>query len=218
MPFKTHTYTCVYTVYQHYLYTYISRKQHFIAFEYLYIHSHNMRHTVWVYTKVYVHMLWHVYIHFCLCVHKSFKGTIYRDASFLESCSKVKTECHKCGKSQKEIQQNSLLKNLLKQFYEQNELVVEFKRFMWLCMLSIKMKMVSLWLRHKVNHIFKWQIEDSKWGNKPNAVTNKIIIMLFSNVSKMSPNDLGNFQISLVWMLVFCLFLRWRWIPNPQNY
>lgn len=80
-------------------------------------------------------------------------------------------------------------------------------------MLSIKMKIVSLWLRHKENHIFKWQIEDSKWGNKPNAVTNKIIIMLFSNVSKMSPNDLGNFQISLVWMLVFCLFLRWRWIP-----
>lgn len=52
--------------------------------------------------KVYVHMLQHVYIHFCLCVHKSFKGTIYRDASFLESCSKVKTECHKCEKSQKE--------------------------------------------------------------------------------------------------------------------
>lgn len=52
--------------------------------------------------KVYVHMLQHVYIHFCLCVHKSFKGTIYRDASFLESCSKVKTECRKCEKSQKE--------------------------------------------------------------------------------------------------------------------
>lgn len=71
-----------------------------------------------VYTKVYVHMLQHVYIHFCLCVHKSFKGTIYRDASFLESCSKVKTEYHKCKKSQKEIQ-NSLYKNSLKQFHHE---------------------------------------------------------------------------------------------------
>lgn len=39
----------------------------------------------------------------CLCVHKSFKGTVDRDASFLESRSKVKTECYKCENSQKEI-------------------------------------------------------------------------------------------------------------------
>lgn len=37
----------------------------------------------------------------CKCVHKSFKGTIYKDASFLESCSKVKTECHRCGNQKK---------------------------------------------------------------------------------------------------------------------
>lgn len=38
-----------------------------------------------------------------LCVHKSFKGTIYKGASFLENCGRVKTECHNCKESQKEI-------------------------------------------------------------------------------------------------------------------
>lgn len=52
----------------------------------------------------------------CLCVHKSFKGTIYKDASFLESCSKVITECCRCEETEK------IAKNSLKPFHhEDNE-------------------------------------------------------------------------------------------------
>jgi len=77
--------------------------------------------------------------------------------------------------------------------------------YVWLSMLSVKMKMVNLWLRHKVNHIFKWQIDDNKWENKPHTVINtKIIIMFFSNVSKRSPNYLGK-PLKLV--LFECWFL-----------
>lgn len=130
MPFKTHPCTCVYTAISTlFIYIYIQRATLHCLWVSIYPLPQYMRHTVWVYTKVYVHMPQHVYIHFCLCVHKSFKGTIYRDASFLESCSKVKTECHNCEKSQKEIEQKSLHKNSSKQFHhKKNELVTEFTR------------------------------------------------------------------------------------------
>lgn len=110
----------VYLQLEHYLYTYLSGEQHSIALQYLNVHSHNIywRHTVWAYESICTHAPTCIYIHFYLCVHKSFKGTIYRGASFLESCSKVKTECHNCEKSKKEIQQNSLHTNSPRQFYQ----------------------------------------------------------------------------------------------------
>lgn len=58
-----------------------------------------------IYQSVCTHVPTCIYIHFDLCVHKSFKGTIYKGESFLESCGRVKTECHNCEQSQKEIQQ-----------------------------------------------------------------------------------------------------------------
>lgn len=63
--------------------------------------------------------------------------------------------------------------------------------YVWLCMPSIKKKMVNGWLkRHKVNHIFRWQIDEDKWENKANTViSTKISYVLFHcewNVPKLS--------------------------------
>lgn len=65
--------------------------------------------------------------------------------------------------------------------------------------------MVNLWLRHKVDHIFKWQIDDKKMRNLT-LINTKIIITFFSNVSDTSPNYLGKtFKLVLFecWFLCF---------------
>lgn len=99
LPLKTHTCTCVYTSLSTlFIYIYLECNVS-LPLNNIYIHSHNTETYCVSDMKVYVHMLQHVYIHFCVCI-RALKAQYIGMQVFQRAAAKSK-QCHNSKKKAK---------------------------------------------------------------------------------------------------------------------